>query len=117
MGSARFENKDSTAYNLEGKVSGSSQKMSIPKGTTTVSWNGSGGTFSQSCRVRSSRPLLRLSPLSVFFDSDCISDSISLFVFCFPGDFIVSSGGVSFPDGKVVNNANYTISGGKATKK
>ena len=37
-----MENKDSKDYELEGKVSGSGQKMKIPKGTTTVSWNGSG---------------------------------------------------------------------------
>ncbi len=40
MGSARIENKDSRDYELNVKVSGSSGKIKIPKGTTTVSWNG-----------------------------------------------------------------------------
>jgi hypothetical protein len=40
MGSARIENKDSKEYVLSVKVSGSGGTIKIPKGTTTVSWNG-----------------------------------------------------------------------------
>jgi len=37
-----LENKDSKDYSMDGKVSGSSSSIKIPKGTTTISWNGSG---------------------------------------------------------------------------
>lgn len=40
MGSARIENKDSKEYDVKVKVSGSSSTIKIPKGTTTISWNG-----------------------------------------------------------------------------
>ncbi len=75
MGSARIENKDSKDYELNVKVSGSSGKIKIPRGTTTVSWNGG--------------------------SADAVLDSGSA---------------VSFPGGKLENNANYKISGGKASK-
>ena len=74
MGSSRIENKDSSEFTLQIKVSGSGSSIKIPKGTTTVSWNG--GSH----------------------------------------DAIVQSGGVKFPDGKLVDGTNYRISGGVATK-
>eukprot|EP00042_Codosiga_hollandica_P046564 m.491336 g.491336 ORF g.491336 m.491336 type:complete len:75 (+) comp57259_c0_seq1:61-285(+) len=40
MGTARIENKDSKDYVVPVKVSGSSSKVSIPKGTSTVTWQG-----------------------------------------------------------------------------
>ncbi len=40
MGNARIENKDSSNYDVPVKVSGTSGSVSIPRGTTTVSWNG-----------------------------------------------------------------------------
>ena len=42
MPNCRIENKDSKDYSMDGKVSGSSSSIKIPKGTTTISWNGSG---------------------------------------------------------------------------
>ena len=42
MPNCRIENKDSKDYSLDGKVSGSSSSIKIPKGTTTISWSGSG---------------------------------------------------------------------------
>ena len=74
MPNCRVENKDSKDYSMDGKISGSSSSIKIPKGTTTISWSGS-------------------------------------------GDFVLNSGSaVAFPDGKIVNGSNYTISGGKASK-
>ena len=43
MGSARIENKDSSEYSVNIKVSGSASTIKIPKGTTTISWNGGSG--------------------------------------------------------------------------
>ncbi len=42
MGTARIENKDSRDYTLNIKVSGCSGTVSIPKGTSTVTWQGQG---------------------------------------------------------------------------
>lgn len=74
MGSARIENKDSKEYSVSVKVSGSSATIKIPKGTTTVSWNGGS------------------------------HDAV-----------LSGSNSVSFPNGKLVNNGKYKISGGTAS--